>query len=150
MKSSRILSFTLLVAAFARPATATSFTVPFSINPNTRTIQVGCEIESQPGKLLRCTIDTGSQKSAGGSGAVSKASRRGATVMVMLTPTGVQHVYETRQVLIVGGLKIPVSFEVIANADRLDADILIGEDFLQQFSSVTIDYRKQVVTFETK
>ena len=149
MKCCRIVSSILLFAPFALPASATTFSVPFSINPSTRTVQIPCEMESQPGKVMRCTIDTGSQKSAGGSGAVSKASRRGAILMVMLTPGGIQHVYETHQVLIVGGFKTPVSFEVLENVDRLDADILIGEDFLQQFSSVTIDYKRQVVTFET-
>ena len=150
MKSIRIVSLLILFAALALPATATSFSVPFSINPNTRTVQIACETESQPGKILRCTIDTGAQRSAGGAGAVSKASRRGAPVMVMLTPTGSQTVYETKQVLIVGGVKIPISFEVIANIERLDADILIGEDFLQQFSCVTFDYKNQIVTFETE
>jgi hypothetical protein len=150
MKSFRILSSLLLFATFALPATATSFSVPFSIDPKTGTIQVACETESQPGKVLRCTIDSGAQRSVGGSAAVSKASRRGGKFVVMLTPAGVQAAYETQQVLIVGAMKIPVSFEVIANVQRLDADILIGQDFLQQFSSVTIDYKNRVVTFETK
>ena len=160
MKSCRILSSLflpaallltgVLLAAFALPATARSFSVPFRINPSTRTIQIACEIESQPGKVLRCTIDTGAEGSVGGSAAVSSASLLLAKFVTMLTPAGSQIARETQQVLIVGDMRIPISLEVIANPKKLDADILIGQDFLQQFSSVRIDYAHHVVTFETK
>ena len=155
MKSCRILPSLLLLGALllgasALPATAATFSVPFRINPSTRTIQIACEIESQPGKVLRCTIDTGAQGSVGGSTAVSGASLLLAKFVTMLTPGGSQLARETEQVLIVGDTKIPILLEVIANPERLDGDILIGQDFLQQFSSVRIDYTHHVVTFETK
>lgn len=155
MKSCRILPSLLLLGALllgasALPATTATFSVPFRINPSTRTIQIACEIESQPGKVLRCTIDTGAQGSVGGSTAVSGASLLLAKFVTMLTPGGSQLARETEQVLIVGDTKIPILLEVIANPERLDGDILIGQVFLQQFSSVRIDYTHHVVTFETK
>ena len=150
MKSCRILSFLFLLGAFGVPAAATTFSVPFRINPSTRTIQISCEMESQPGKIQRCTSDTGAQRSVGGLATVSSASLLLAKFTTMLTPGGSQIVRETQQVLVVGDTKVPISLEVITDAKELDSDILIGQDFLQQFSSVSIDYKNHVVTFETK
>ncbi|HKT25957.1 MAG TPA: hypothetical protein VJR04_15225 [Terriglobales bacterium] len=123
MKSCRILPSLLLLGALllgasALPATTATFSVPFRINPSTRTIQIACEIESQPGKVLRCTIDTGAQGSVGGSTAVSGASLLLAKFVTMLTPGGSQLARETEQVLIVGDTKIPILLEVIANPER--------------------------------
>ena len=151
MKSLRILSPLVLFVAFAMPAKpATSFSVRFYISPITGTIQLGCETESQPRKTLRCTIDTGAQRSVGDSSVMSKASMRGATARVIQTSAGDQAARETSQVIIVGPVKIPVSLEVTDGVERMDADILIGQDFLRHFSSVKVDYKNHVVIFESE
>ena len=75
---------------------------------------------------------------------------RGAKTVQVQTPAGTEPAYATKQTILLGGIPIPATVEVTPQVDALDTDVIVGQDVLQQFSSVTVDYKNHVVTFQTK
>lgn len=75
---------------------------------------------------------------------------RGAPVITFQTPDGNQPAYETRQTILLGGIPIPAIVEVTPQISAIGTDVLIGEDVLSQVQSISIDYKNDVLTCETK
>lgn len=144
---SKIGSVLGLAALCASVSFAQDIKIPFTVNPNNGTLQVSCETESLPGKVQFCTIDSGAQSSLADTKAVSMSAMNGAQTVQIATPAGTQFAKKIQQKVMIGGVMTPVTLEVTSTIRRLDSDLIIGEDFLSQFSTVTIDYKNHVLIF---
>ena len=148
MRSARRLLFAVLFL-FLSPSRPAPVSVPFQIT-STGLIEVICEMQSKPGKVLSCIIDTGAQNSMAAVSAVSTKSVHGAPTVAFLTAAGKQVAYLTKQTILLGGVPIPATVEVTPMLSAMGTDVLIGEDVLSQFQSFSIDYKNHVLTYEIK
>jgi hypothetical protein len=149
MRSTRISLLAILLLFLGSPSRPAPISVPFHIN-HTGSIEVNCEMGSQPRRVLVCVIDTGAQNSMASVWSVSNKSMHGATVISYQTPAGKQIAYQTKQTILLGGAPIPATVEVTPAVSTVGTDVLIGEDVLSQFQTVNIDYKNHVLTCETK
>jgi hypothetical protein len=149
MRSAHVLSFAVFFFLLSPPSWPARISIPFHIS-HTGSIEVNCEIQSKPGWVLSCVIDTGAQTSMASVSSVSTKSMRGAPLISYQTPAGKQIAYQTRQTILPGGVPIPATVEVTPQISAVETDVLIGEDVLSQFQSVNIDYKNRVLTCETK
>jgi len=113
-------------------------------------VEVNCQMQSNPRRILSCVIDTGAQLSMASLSSVSSKSMRGAPVITFQTPGGNQPAYETKQTILLGGIPILATVEVTPQISAIGTDVLIGEDVLSQFQRVSIDYKNHVLTCETE
>lgn len=148
MRSARRLLLAVLIL-FLNPSRSAPISVPFQITSK-GLIEVICEMQSKPGKVLSCIIDTGAQNSMAAVSSVSSESVHGAPTVGFLTAAGRQIAYLTKQTILLGGVPIPATVEVTPTVGAMGTDVLIGEDVLSQFQSFRIDYTNHVLTYEIK
>ena len=149
MRSALRLSFAVSFLLFSPPPRPVPISIPFEITDN-GLIQVMCQMQSNAGEVLSCIIDTGAQNSMATASSVSSQSMRGTPTIGFQTAAGRQTAHLTKQVILLGEVHLPATVEVTPLIRAMNADVLIGEDVLSRFQSVSIDYKHHVLTCEAK
>lgn len=128
--------------AQAQSAEPRTITVPYTLGSQ-GLIQIPCQTET--GKTYACTLDTGAARSVGASYTAITVNSSEQAELTTVSGSGGAAVVPTY--LTISGQRFRIPLMVWQGRKKLGFDILLGQDVLRQFKSVTVDYVHHVVIF---
>ena len=137
----------VLALVLCSPAYAQTYSVPMQAQNQQRYVIVACKIEGIE-RELRCMIDSGAAQSMVSNRILKAAGSGGSSNMV--TPNGETLVFTRKVYFTIGTLKFSGVCILPPLDPRMQFDAVIGEDVLQLFAKVTLDFSRRMVIFERK
>lgn len=136
---------TILSCLSTRAATKSfSIRVPFTLDRGL--IKIRCITDT--GRQRVCAIDTGATRTVAAPSAATVPA--GSVQVVLWTASGSAGAEIVTSSITIAGQKFPVTMIVLQRDFGIGCDVLIGQDILSQFDSVTVDYKTRIVTFNKR
>jgi hypothetical protein len=135
-----VISLAVLLA-FAPATRAETHRIPFKVHGGL--LFIPCSTDDG---LYDCVIDTGASRTVVDEHATTRPALLNGDIAHGVG--GAKKMTTVNTVITIGGMRLSLVVAVMPLRPATHADVIIGEDILGYFASVTIDYKNSVIVFE--